>query len=96
MTGNERAVLCEIGKRAAGPRHAVVLAADPRVVELVSGLAEQGLAESTGFVDREGGEEMLRVCFTGKGWGQVQGRRGVTQRAFPIQADGDGPYSAAP
>jgi len=68
MTGNERAVLCEIGKRAAGPRHVVVMAADAGVVELVSGLAEQGLAESTGFVNREGGEEMLRVCLTGKGW----------------------------
>jgi len=68
MTDDERTILCEIGKRAAGPRHAVVLAADPRVVELVSGLAGQGLAESASFVNREGGEELLRVRLTGKGW----------------------------
>ena len=68
MTGNEGAILREIGKRVAGPRYVVVMAADPGVLEHVRGLAEQGLAEFTGFVDREGGEEMLRVCLTGKGW----------------------------
>ena len=68
MTGNERAMLWEIGKRVAGPRHVVVLVADSGVLELVNSLTEAGLAESTGFMDQEGGEEVLRVCLTGKGW----------------------------
>lgn len=68
MTEDERAMLCEIGKRAAGPRDAAVMAADPRVLELVSSLTAQGLAESTVSVHRTGGEEILRVCLAGKGW----------------------------
>ena len=75
MTDDERTILCEIGKRAAGPRHVVVLAADPKVVRLVSGLAGQGLAESRSFVNGEGDEELLRVRLTGKGW--VRYRDGV-------------------
>ena len=65
-------MLWEIGKRVAGPRYVVVLVADRGVLELVNGLTEAGLAESAGFVNREGGEEMLRVCLTGKGWSRYR------------------------
>ncbi|MDE0239364.1 MAG: hypothetical protein OXQ84_04075 [bacterium] len=76
MTEDKRAMLCEIGKRVAGPRHVLVLLADRRVLELVSSLTEAGLAESTIFVNREDSEEMLRVCLTGKGWIRYRGGAG--------------------
>lgn len=68
MTENERIMLCEIGRRVAGPRHVVVMATNHDVLELVSSLTEKGLVKSAVFAESIGGEEMLRVCLTGKGW----------------------------
>ena len=68
MTEDERAMLREIGERVAGPRHVTVMATDPRVLELVSSLTWEELAVATRFVQQTGGEELLRVCLTGKGW----------------------------
>ena len=66
MTSDESAMLLEIGSRVAGPRHKLTLLTDARLVELVRSLTEQGLTESTAFVQRD--HQQLRVCLTGKGW----------------------------
>lgn len=54
----------------------MTLWADPRTIGTVNGLVEKGLAEYTGFVPRMGGDELLRVCLTGKGWVKFRGPRG--------------------
>ena len=76
LTADETALIRCIGQQAAGPRHAVTLAADHDTVATVSRLAEKGLAESTGFVQRTVGNELFRACLTGKGWVRFRGLRG--------------------
>ena len=73
LTAEETALVRCIGQQAAGPRHAVTLPADHDTVATVSRLAEKGLAESTGFVQRTGGNELFRACLTGKGWVKFRG-----------------------
>ena len=76
LTADETALIRCIGRQAAGPRHAVTLPADHDTVATVGRLAEKGLAESTGFVQRTGGNELFRACLTGKGWVKFRGLRG--------------------
>ena len=64
-------------KGRASPRHALRLSTDHETVATVNRLAEEGLVESTGFVQRTGGNGMLRVCMTGKGWVEFRGLRGL-------------------
>ncbi len=75
LTPDEAAMLHQIGTHVAGPRHTRTLSADDRTVEVVSALAEKGLAESTGCVQGIGGNKLLRVCLTGKGWVKFRGLR---------------------
>ncbi len=75
LTEDETALVRCIGQQAAGPRHAVTLPADHETVATVSRLAEKGLAESTGFMQRTGGNELFRACLTGKGWLKFRGLR---------------------
>ncbi len=76
LTAEETAQVRCIGQQAAGPRHAVTLAADHETVATESRLAEKGLAESAGFVQRAVGAELFRACLTGKGWVKFRGLRG--------------------
>ena len=76
LTADETALIRYIGQKAAGPRHALRLPADHETVATVSRLAEKGLAESTGFVQRTGGNELFRACLTGKGWVKFRGLKG--------------------
>ena len=75
LTTDETALLRQIGQQTKGPRHTTTLSADPRTIGTVNGLAEKGLAACTGFVPRVGGDELLRVCLTGKGWVKFRGLR---------------------
>ena len=76
LTADETALIRYIGQKAAGPRHPLMLPADHETVATANRLAEKGLAESTEFVQRIGGQEMLRVCLTGKGWVKFRGLMG--------------------
>lgn len=76
LTADETALIRYLGQQTAGPRHALTLLADHETIATVSRLAEKGLAEPTGFVQRTGGNGMLRVCLTGKGWVKFRGLRG--------------------
>lgn len=75
LTTDETALLRQIGQQTKGPRHTMTLSADPRTIGTVNGLAEKGLAACTGFGPRVGGDELLRVCLTGKGWVKFRGLR---------------------
>lgn len=77
LSADETALLNLIGHLVAGPRHPVVLSADAETIETVGFLVEKGLAESTGFVRRFGGDGSLRVRLTGKGWMKFRGAAGV-------------------
>ena len=68
MTAEEKALLKDIGRQVAGPRHTLSLPAEPLATELVNSLVEQKLVESTGYVQRAGGTGLIRVCLTGRGW----------------------------
>ena len=76
LTAEETALVRCIGQQAAGPRHAVTLPADHDTVATVFRLAEKALAESTGFVQCAGGNELFRACLTGKGWVKFRGLKG--------------------
>ena len=54
----------------------MMLPADLETVATVNRLAEKGLAETTGFVQRAVGNEVFRACLTGKGWVKFRGLRG--------------------
>lgn len=84
-------MLREIEERAAGPRHVVVMAADPRVLELVSSMTGQGLAESTdSFIERAA--KKCSVCALPARDGSGAGTEKGLGRGFSIQADGDDPH----
>ena len=74
MTEAERDLLRAIGTRVAGPRHITILGGDKATLELLEGLVEQGLVESTGYAVRNTGP-VVRVRLTGRGW--VRFRRGT-------------------
>jgi hypothetical protein len=76
LTADETALIRYLGQKTAGPRHTLTLPADHKTVPTLSHLVEKGLAESTGFVQRIGGNELLRVCLTGKGWVTFRGLKG--------------------
>lgn len=78
MTEKEATLLKEIGSRVAGPRYTLSLPAEPEVTELLSSLVEQNLVESTSYVDRMDGPEMIRVCLTGRGWIRYKGSNAAT------------------
>ena len=48
---------------------------EPGLGELPDCLKEQGLVEATGFVQHLGGQEFLRVYFTGRGWVEFKAAR---------------------
>ena len=76
LTPDEMEVLRHIAGQVPGPRHTLALMPDGRIPEVMGRLAEKGLAESTGFVQRMGGSELLRVRLTGRGWVRFKGLRG--------------------
>ncbi len=76
LTPDEMEVLRHIGGQVLGPRHTLTLMPDGKITEVMGRLAEKGLAESTGFVQRIGGNELLRVRLTGRGWVRFKGLRG--------------------
>ncbi len=75
LTPDEMEVLRHIGGQVPGPRHTLMLMPDGKITKAMGRLAEKGLAESTGFVQRIGGNELLRVRLTGKGWVMFNGLR---------------------
>ena len=76
LTADETALIRYFGQQAASPRHALTLPADHETITTLSRLVEKRLAEAAGFVQRTGGNELLRVCLTRKGWVKFRGLRG--------------------
>ncbi len=67
MTEDEWTLIETIGSHVPGPRHMTSVDAHPEIIQLVESLIEQGMVESTGYIQMLPGP-VVRVCLTGKGW----------------------------
>ena len=92
--GQEKAAMLRwIGRGTGEPRHNLTMPAGHKAVATISSLVERRLAESTtGFVRRIAGNQLLRVCLTGKGRVRFMGSKPERRTDRCVQERPEGRY----